>query len=121
MQGHVRTLGYLYIIFAAILALIGACMFLVIGGSGLFSGDRHAALITGGVGLFVAMIFLLIAIPAFIAGWGLLRFRPWARVLAIVVGVLNILNFPFGTALGVYTLWVLLNAETQPLFAPTSA
>jgi hypothetical protein len=30
--------------------------------------------------------------------------------------VLHILSFPFGTALGVYTLWVLLNAETEAMF-----
>jgi len=42
-----------------------------------------------------------------IAGWGLLDRRPWARTLAIVLGVLALFDIPFGTALGIYTLWVL--------------
>lgn len=49
--------------------------------------------------------------------WGLLHFRPWARILAIILAVLHIFSFPFGTALAIYTLWVLLSSETQPLFA----
>lgn len=116
MQGHVRALGYLFIAFGCLLLFLGACLFLVIGGSGMLSGDRGAALVTGGVALFVAGFFFVLALPAVITGNGLLKFRPWARVAAIILACLNILNFPFGTALGVYTLWVLLSAETQPLF-----
>jgi hypothetical protein len=40
--------------------------------------------------------------------WGLFERQPWARILGIVVGFLALLRFPFGTALGIYTLWVLL-------------
>jgi hypothetical protein len=47
------------------------------------------------------MVHLLLA-------WGLFERQPWARVLGIVVGFLALLRFPFGTALGIYTLWVLL-------------
>jgi hypothetical protein len=48
---------------------------------------------------------------------GLLKFQPWARVLTIVLCAINLLNVPFGTALGIYGLWVLLNSETEQLFA----
>jgi len=40
--------------------------------------------------------------------WGLFERESWARVLGIVVGILALLRFPLGTALGIYTLWVLL-------------
>ncbi len=36
----------------------------------------------------------------------------WARVLAILLGFISLFNIPFGTALGVYTLWVLLPAPS---------
>jgi hypothetical protein len=42
-----------------------------------------------------------------LAGIGLLTRRPWARKLALVLGVLALFRFPLGTALGVYTLWAL--------------
>ena len=50
----------------------------------------------------------------FIAGWGLLNRQGWARSLAIVMGVISMFfNIPFGTALGVYTLWVLLPLQSK--------
>jgi zinc-ribbon domain len=48
-----------------------------------------------------------------IAGWGLLARQGWARMLAIVIGCIGLMDMPFGTALGVYTLWVLLPAESE--------
>ncbi len=48
-----------------------------------------------------------------LAGWGLLRREPWARPLAIVLGFLSLIHVLFGTALGIYTLVVLLPAEAQ--------
>ena len=40
--------------------------------------------------------------------WGLFEREPWARFLGLVLGFLALVRFPFGTALGIYTLWVLL-------------
>jgi hypothetical protein len=54
-------------------------------------------------GIFLAVfgvIHLLLA-------WGLYERQPWARVLGIVVACLALIRIPFGTALGIYTLWVL--------------
>ena len=45
-----------------------------------------------------------------VIGWGLLERQPWARIFGLVVGFLLLLRFPLGTALGIYTLWVLLPA-----------
>ena len=45
--------------------------------------------------------------------------EPWARMLAIVLGVLNLFDLPFGTALGIYTLWVLLPAESEREYRET--
>jgi hypothetical protein len=47
---------------------------------------------------------------AIAAGWGLLQKAPWGRTVAIIAGCLSLLHFPFGTALGIWTLVVLLNA-----------
>jgi glucose uptake protein GlcU len=48
----------------------------------------------------------------FFAGWGLLQHEEWARVFALVVGFIALLNVPIGTALGIYTLWVLLPSQS---------
>jgi len=60
-------------------------------------------------GIFSAGILLaLFAGVHLLLAWGLSERRPWARILGIVVGFLALTRFPFGTALGIYTLWVLL-------------
>ena len=53
------------------------------------------------------------ALIGVVAGWGLLERRPWARMLAIVLGCFNLVDMPFGTALGIYTMWVLLPARSE--------
>ncbi len=119
MQQHVRILGWLFITYSGLLDVIAIIVGLVVVGGGALSGDRQAIMITGAVAIGVVCILLVLSIPGFIAGIGLLKFRPWARILAIILAVLNILSFPLGTALAIYTLWVLLNAQTPPLFEST--
>jgi len=50
---------------------------------------------------------VLTAVLAFVAGFSLLKRKPWGRILAIIFAVFALFKFPFGTALGIYTLWVL--------------
>ena len=118
MAQHVRILGWCFIVYHALLLLLAIFLFLVIGGAGVLSGDRQAMMITGAVGGFIAVLFIILALPGLITGFGLLRFKPWARILGIVLGALNLLNVPLGTALGAYAFWVLLNQQTIPLFEP---
>jgi protein-S-isoprenylcysteine O-methyltransferase Ste14 len=58
--------------------------------------------------LSLGTVFLIVAAAGILVGWGLMRHERWARVTAIVVGIVAILHPPLGTALGIYTLWVLL-------------
>jgi hypothetical protein len=61
----------------------------------------------------VGGIFTVLACVGLAAGWGLMERKPWARTLAIVLGVLALFKFPLGTALGVYTLWTLAPAQSE--------
>ena len=61
----------------------------------------------------MGMLALALAVIGFIAGFGLMERRPWARTLAIVVAIIALLNPVLGTILGIYTLWVLLPAEAE--------
>jgi zinc-ribbon domain len=71
---------------------------------GGFPLDR---LISGGL-MFAGFWVAAFAVLELVTAWGLFERRPWARILALVLGFLALLRFPFGTALGIYTLWVLL-------------
>lgn len=116
MEQHVRILGIIYVIYGVLLLLLAGALFAMLAGIGVISGDRDAAWIMGGVGALVAGILAVLSIPTIITGVGLQRFRPWARILALILAVFKLLSFPIGTAVAVYAFWVLLNPATEPLF-----
>jgi hypothetical protein len=62
---------------------------------------------------FVGFFILAKAAAGFAAGWRLLQREPWARVLALILVLLDLINVPLGTALGVSTLLVLLPAQSE--------
>jgi len=123
---HIQILGILNIIWGS-LGLVAALIILLIFGGvmGLIQAAAHgdpdayfAIPIVGLIGSIVVFILLIVSLPAVIAGAGLLRMSPWARIMAIVVSALHLFSIPFGTALGIYGLWVMLSDETIRLFAP---
>jgi hypothetical protein len=122
MAIHVRIIGVLYLI-AGTLMLVGALfstvfasvLASVIGASGEEGAGLAAALIgLGGVALMVTLVAF--ALPSLICGWGLLKLRRWARVLAIILGAIALLKFPFGTLFGVYVLVVMFRKDGEALF-----
>ena len=125
MRDHVRILAYLHIVFGSLGIVAAVIVLFVFGGiAGIVGASNpgdpqawHVAMpILGIVGLVISVFVLLLSLPGIIAGFGLLRFRPWARLLTIVLSALNLLSIPIGTALGIYGLWVLLQPETERLF-----
>jgi len=81
--------------------------------------DTDAAIalpIIGLVGGAIAFFLLLLSVPSIVAGIALLNFKAWSRTLAIVVSALHLLSIPFGTALGIYGLWVLFSQESLRFF-----
>jgi hypothetical protein len=122
MDQHVKVIAILNIVFGVIGVLIALGFLVFFGGlAGLVGADADPDGPVGAaaLGLVGGMLFLcigLFSVPSIIAGYGLLHFRPWALTLTIVMSILNLINFPFGTALGVYGLWVLMNKDTKPLF-----
>lgn len=111
VQRHLQVLGILWIVYG-LFTLLGAFFLLVIGGTMMGAGIRAHM---HDVPLFVfpmmnTLGILLFAVAALkvVAGWSLMQRRPWARVLTLVLGFIALLNVPFGTALGIYTIWVLM-------------
>jgi hypothetical protein len=106
---HVRNVGILWIVYSCIHLIPG----LIVGSMPNWFYFDHGPFFLHG--LFRAIGGLLVAkgIVGIIAGWGLLDRQSWARILAIILGFLSLLHFPLGTALGIYTLWVLLPAYSE--------
>ena len=125
MVQHVKILGILHIILSALGLVAGLLILLIFGGvAGLVSAagqspDSALAIpILGSIAGLLFLFVLAISLPGLIGGIGLLYFKPWARILMIVISAMDLLGFPFHTALGIYGLWVLLNRETEQLFVP---
>jgi hypothetical protein len=73
---------------------------------------------------FIAVIFivsaffqLLFTVPSFIAGFGLLKRKRWAKTASIVAGVLSAMSFPIGTAVCIYTFWFLFGESGKDFYA----
>jgi hypothetical protein len=121
MKTHVTLVAAFNIGFGFLGVFIAIIVFVVLFGAGIISGDPEAFAITSTVGTAVSSFLIVLSIPSIIGGFGLLRYRPWARILVIIVACLNLINIPFGTALGIYELWVLLHEKTAQLFYPESS
>jgi zinc-ribbon domain len=65
---------------------------------------------------FIWLFVVLWSVFLFAVGWGLIRREPWGRIVAIVAAFLNLFKFPFGTALGIWTLIVLMGYRNQTLY-----
>jgi hypothetical protein len=113
---HVMIVGWLHIVGSTIFLAIAAFVFFLLTGIGVASGDAEAVTVLSIVGTSVGAFLSLLALPGIAAGIGLLMHKSWGRVLAIVVGILNLINFPIGTIIGVYTLWVLFQNTATDYF-----
>ena len=117
---HIKTLASLWLVYAIVRFMEMAWIFLigrtflpsfipniVLGGGPFSSHFLLARLVSGGL-VFAGFWVGAFAVVELVVAWGLFEHRPWARILTLVLGFLALLRFPFGTALGIYTLWVLL-------------
>ncbi len=124
MKQQVSILGVLYIAFGVLGMVAAVGMLVLLGGAaGIVSmvseREPDAAVAVPILAILAVALFSIIAvlsIPGLVVGIGLVKFKSWARIGGLILSALNLLNFPFGTALGIYGLWVLLNKETEAAF-----
>ena len=118
VQSHLQLLGILWLAISAFNTIGGVVLYIL--ANTLFAHLNEMGAppeaptaflrpLLSVIGIFV----LAKAAVGFMAGWGLMHREPWARVVALVLGFISLFNIPFGTAVGVYTLWVLLPAQSQ--------
>ncbi len=112
-SSHLRTLGTIHLVLSVLTLAVSAIVFVAIAPWGLLSGEPGVALLVGGIGTVIAGFIAALAIPGLALGFGLRRERAWARPLGFVLAVLMLFNVPFGTILGAYTLYVLLQEPVR--------
>jgi hypothetical protein len=116
---HARVLGILWIALSALRLMkgvggfLGARMVRFLGGSWSGGPGWPVPYFLPRLLSVLGLAMLILAVGGFVAGWGLMERRPWARTLTIVLGVIALLHPILGTILGIYTLWVLLPAQSD--------
>jgi hypothetical protein len=118
VQRHLQTLGVLWCVlglYRVASGLIGIIFLRAFtthnfgDDAWMFGGRWHGPtpMWMGGLWPMIAVATVIAAVLALLTGYSLLTRRPWGRILAIIAAILALLKFPLGTALGIYTLWVL--------------
>jgi hypothetical protein len=122
MANHVKILGAIYIALSTISLFAALFLAMAVGTAGAIVGtaadpnDAAIALpIIGIAGTALVAFLIIVSLPGLIAGVGLLKMRPWARIVGIIVAILSLLHIPLGTIVGIYGLWVLFSKETEQL------
>lgn len=120
VERHLQIVAVLWIVWAVIRVLPGIGL-LFFGKFFLpaFPFDFRALILP--FAAVAGTYFLAYAAACFITGWGLMQRRPWARIVAIIVAILSLIHPVLGTALGIYTLWVIAPGESDAEYRRISA
>ena|SRR5206468_1635523 len=108
---HLRNVAILWLVYSALRVLPG--LFLNSFSNWGFPWNDDFPYFVHGIVRTVSGVLIATGVVGLIAGWGLYERRSWARILAIVLAFISLLHPPFGTAIGAYTLWVLLPAASD--------
>lgn len=119
LRDHVRYLGIATMIYHGLSLLILLVIVpLFIGGSiWAVAEEPEISGLIGGIGTFIIVVIVALALPGLVGGYGLLRGKQWGKVLTIIANVLTLFSFPIGTALAVYTFWVLIREDADAILS----
>jgi hypothetical protein len=118
LDTHARVAAVLHIVLASLSLLVLAVIGALVGAFGAFGASlgiqREIADWVGGIGMILVVSFATVAIVEIVGAVLLLRGNESGRVITLVFSALHLLNVPFGTAVGVYSLWALLRLVPSP-------
>ncbi len=129
MEKHVQLVAILMIVYRSLLILASVFIFALtawITHIIEFQVFRHGDVpveflnIVPMILLAVSTVLFVVSVIGIIGAIGLLQRKEWGRVITLMVSCLNLIHVPLGTALGIYSLWVLMSDETVKLFNPTA-
>ncbi len=114
VQGNLHLLAIFWFAISAFNAILGVVLYIIANTLLAPGGSAGAPSFLRPLLSVVAIIILGGSALGFSAGWGLMHREPWARTLVLVLAFLVLfINIPVGTAVGVYTMWVLMPGESE--------
>jgi hypothetical protein len=119
IEGHVRTLGIFWVAYS-LFRMMGGWLFSRFFSHWGYFWNPTMPFVFPAVLRSIGFVLMVTGVLGILAGWGLMERQPWARTLAIVLGVISLFHFGVGTVLGIYTLWVLLPSESAMEYQRTA-
>lgn len=116
MEKHINVVAALQIGLSILTMVIGVIIYIVFFLVGDFAEEQEAKFVLSIVSNVLIIFFVVLSIPGIIAGIGLFKRKEWARILTLIISVLELFNFPLGTAVGVYSIWALAQHEVVDEF-----
>lgn len=116
MEKHINVVAALQIGFSILGLVLAALLFTLFSLLGNFIDDNNAQMVFGIIAKVLFVFIVILSIPGIIAGIGLLKRKEWARILSLILSVIDLINFPIGTAIGAYSIWVLVQPEVIEQF-----
>ena len=115
-EEHNKYIAYSNIAYGALMSLLGLLMMIFfVGVLGTVPNGPPLGMMLFFT-LMITGIYGVMTIPSFIAAWGLLKRKKWARTASIIAAVVAASNFPIGTAVCVYTFWFLFSDPGKVFF-----
>lgn len=117
MENHVILVAVINIAFGFLELLIALVVLAGMIASGFITKKTEATSVIPFAGSAVLFLLLLSSIPEIIGGFGLLKKKPWARILILIIAFMDLIWIPLGTVIGIYELWTMLHEDTRRLFS----
>ena len=111
LDGHIRAMGIGHLVYGALILVPAVIVYVVLTVIGAVSGDPDAEVVLPLIAVLVGSFLVLLGLPSIIAGIAVLKKKSWGLPFAMVMGILHLLSFPFGTALGAYSIWIFLEKD----------
>ncbi|HKI88829.1 MAG TPA: hypothetical protein VKA38_07385 [Draconibacterium sp.] len=119
MEKHINVIAALHIGLSILGIIIGGVVFAVLYFVRDVSGDPDAEMVLTIIANAMVIFTVIFSIPGIIAGLGLFKRKEWARILTLILSVIDLFNIPVGTAVGVYSIWALVQPEVVAEFNHT--
>ncbi|SHE98811.1 hypothetical protein SAMN05444274_103175 [Mariniphaga anaerophila] len=111
MEKHVNIVAALHIGLSILGILAGIFVYVLFYFIGDLSNDDQARFVLSIIAKVLVIFMIVLSLPGIVGGIGLFKRKEWARILTLIVSVLDLVNFPVGTAVGVYSIWALAQPE----------
>lgn len=116
MEKHINVVAALHVGFSILGIIIGGIVFAVLYFVRDISGDPDAETVLMIIANVIIIFVVILSLPGIIAGIGLFKRKEWARILILIISVIDLFNIPLGTAIGVYSIWALVQPDVVAQF-----